>query len=114
MIERGSYRLEVGPNGQRATLTSPAGEHWATLSLLAAFDTAAAVDETLELSPPRVEGDAIHVERRSTLWERAGMTLVCGEESIEVRTWVAGRGELADVHLLGGRSLLAGGSALGF
>jgi hypothetical protein len=114
MIECARYRLELSPNGQRATLSSPAGEHWATLSLLAALDTTGGVDETLELSPPRSEGDAIHVERRSTLWERAGVTLVCTDHAIDVRTWVAGRGELTDVHLLGGRSLLAAGSALGF
>jgi hypothetical protein len=33
MIERARYRPELAPNGQRATLSSPAGEHRATLSL---------------------------------------------------------------------------------
>jgi hypothetical protein len=47
IVRRASYRLELAPDGRRATLTSPAGEHWLTLSLLASFDRADAADETV-------------------------------------------------------------------
>ena len=43
--------------------------------------------------------DTIEIERRSTIWERAGMTIACGDDDITVRTWVSGSGALAEVHL---------------
>jgi hypothetical protein len=103
-----NYRVELAPNGRSATVSSPSGAHWLTLSLLAALNTTGGADETLAVEEPRVDGDTIEVVRRSTLWERAGVTLVCREDELEVRTWVEGRGALADVHLLGGRLLLPG------
>ena len=112
-IETEGYRLEIGRDGVRARLESAGGDHWLTLSLLAALDTADATDETLSVVPPRLEGRTIELERTSTVWDRAGATIVCGDAGLEVRTWVEGRGNLADVHLLGGRSLLAG-SGTGF
>ena len=112
-IETSAYRLELLPGGVRARLESPAGEHLLTLSLLAALDHADAPDETVAVAPARVDGRMIELERTSTVWERASVTIECGDESLEVRTWVDGRGDLADVHLLGGRSLLAG-SGTGF
>jgi hypothetical protein len=107
-IETDAYRLELGRDGVRARLVSPADDHWLTLSLLSALDTVEAPDETLAVAPLRVDGRTIEVERTSTVWRRAGATIVCGDRGLEVRTWVEGRGDLADVHLLGGRSLLAG------
>jgi hypothetical protein len=107
-IETDRYRLELGRDGARARFVSRANDHWLTLSLLAALDTADAPDETLSVAPPRVDGRTIEVERTSTGWDRAGTTIVCGDDGLEVRTWVEGRGDLVDVHLLGGRSLLAG------
>jgi hypothetical protein len=109
-VAKPAYRLDVSPDGLRATLASPQGEHWATLRLLAALDTAAAPDETLAVSAPRQEDDEITVERRSTVWERAGITLTCRDDAIEVRAWVSGSGALTDVHLLGGRSLIPAGA----
>ena len=106
VVETGAYRLEVAESGLRATIASPAGEHLLTLRPLAALDTVAATDETLAVEPPRVDGRMIVVERRSTVWERAAVTLHCGEDTIDVRTSVTGRGTLADAHLLAGRSLL--------
>jgi hypothetical protein len=102
------YRLEVAPGGLSATVTSPDGTHLASLRTLAALDTASGLDETLSVAVRR-EGDAFVVERRSTLWERASTTLVCTEDAIEVRTRVGGQGDLTDVRLLAGRSLIAGG-----
>jgi len=107
-VETDRYRLELGRDGARARFVSRENDHWLTLSLLAALDTARAPDETLSVAPPRVDGRTIEVERASTVWDRAGATIVCGDRGLEVRTWVEGRGDLADVHLLGGRSLLAG------
>lgn len=103
-----SYVLEVDGDGLRATLTSPAGEHWLTLRTFAALDRTDGLDETLAVSPPRREGARIEIDRRSTLWQLARTTFVCSDESVEVRTAVSGRGDLTDALLLGGRSLLPG------
>jgi hypothetical protein len=108
VVETGAYRLEIAADGLRATLSSPTGEHWATLSLLAAFDRTDGVDETLSVSELRVDDRTIEIHRRSTLWDGAGLSIVCGEDEIELRHRVTGKGALTDVHLLGGRSLLPG------
>ena len=111
VVDASCYRLEVDASGMRASLSSPSGAHWLTLRLLTALDTAAAPDETLAVEPPRVAGESeprIEIARRSTVWERAALTLACGDESVELRAAVSGRGTLTEVHLLGGRSLVAG------
>ena len=51
-------------------------------------------------------GDRIEFARRSSLWERAVVTVECTEEQVELRAFVTGRGRLADVKLLALRSLL--------
>jgi len=104
-IERPGYRVQV--RGALADVSSTSGEPWLTLRLLGALDTVDAPDETLA-TETRVDGDTIVVERRSTVWERARVTLVCHDDALEVRTSVAGRGALASAHLLGGRSLIPG------
>jgi hypothetical protein len=104
---RAAYRLELVQDGLRAVLSSPQGGHWLTLVLLNAFDRTDAVDETLALAEPVVDGDTVTLERTSTIWERAGVSLSCLDDRIELRSWVEGSGALADVSLLGGRSLLA-------
>jgi hypothetical protein len=112
IVERSAYRLELDRDGRRAVLSSPAGDHWLTLNLLAAFDTLEGLDETLAFTSTTA-GDTVTVERESTRWGRAGMSLACGEAALEVRAWVEGTGRLADVHLLGGRLAPAAG-ATGF
>jgi hypothetical protein len=107
IVERAAYRLELQANGLRAVLSSPRGEHWLTLVLLNAFDRVGAVDETLALAEPLVDGDTVTVERVSTIWDRAGVSLTCLDDALELRSWVEGGGALTDVSLLGGRSLLA-------
>jgi hypothetical protein len=110
-VETPTYRLELSEDGLWATLRSPAGETWAPLRPLAALDTVAGVDETLAVSPPKALAGPVptfEFERRSTVWERAGTTVVCREDAVEIRPWVRGRGELTDVHLLGGRSVIPG------
>ncbi|HEX7084356.1 MAG TPA: hypothetical protein VF186_09615 [Gaiellaceae bacterium] len=106
-VTRPGYRFELGRDGLRASLSSPSGEHWLTLVLLNAFDAIDSLDETIELGKPVVEGDTLTLERRSTVWDRAGLSVTCTGEGLELRSWVEGKGRLADVHLLGGRSLLA-------
>ncbi len=102
------YRLELAPNGRYATLASTDGQLLLTLSLLAAVDTVDAVDETLAVSPAE-QGDATFVvERRSTLWKRAWLELRCLDTCVEVQSFVDGHGAIADVRLLGGRSLIHG------
>ena len=106
MIETAAYRLELERGGAYARLSSPDGaEEWLRLSLIAAVDALDARDETLALEDPVVDGMTITVERRSTLWRRAGTRLVCSDDAVEVQTFVEGNGVLGGVHLLGGRAL---------
>jgi hypothetical protein len=119
IVERSSYRLELAPHGRFATLRSPAGDHWLTLSLLASFDRVGAVDETLAVEAPQVNGSTITVARTSTIWERAGVTLECDDASLTIGAWVEnngveGEGRLTNVHLLGGRYLPPTPAANGF
>jgi hypothetical protein len=114
IIERPSYQLEVAPHGRFATLRSPSGEHWLTLSLLASFDRVDAVDETLAVEAPQERASTITVSRTSTIWERAGTTVECGDESLTLRSWVEGDGRLTNVNLLGGRYLPPTAAANGF
>jgi hypothetical protein len=106
IVERATYRLELAADGRRAVVCSPAGEHWLTLSLLASLDRVGCLDETLAYDTSADEG-TVALSRRSTAWDAAGVTLVCRDETIELRAWVEGRGALTDVHLLGGRSVHA-------
>lgn len=99
-----AYRLDV--DGEYAKLSSPAGERWLTLPLLAAFDCVDGVDETTAVHTPRIEGDTIIVGRSSTRWRDAGLRIVRKDDRLELRAWVEGEGRLADVQLLGGRSFL--------
>jgi hypothetical protein len=113
VVETPAYRLELRPDGLLAELSAPDGTPLASLRPLTAIDTAAAPDETLAVEPPREADGGFVVERRSTVWDRAGVTVVCTDDHVELRPWVAGRGSLADAHLLGFRSLLPG-QPLGF
>jgi hypothetical protein len=120
VVETSAYRLELTSNGLFADLSTPGGELLARLRPHAAVDTVAAPDETLAIdAPTEIVAESNYlasfaVARRSTVWERAGVTVLCGEESVELRPWVAGReAQVTDVHLLGFRSLLPGGP-LGF
>jgi hypothetical protein len=114
IVERPSYRLELESQGRFATLRSPSGDHWLTLTLFAAVDCDEAVDETLAVDTPQVNGSTIEITRASTIWERAGLTLECGEDSLTIQAWVEGEGSLTDVNLLGGRYLPSTPSANGF
>jgi hypothetical protein len=107
VVEKPSYRLELG--ARDAWLFSGAGERLLCLRPAAAFDTLGGADETLAILEPRGVDGAIVVERRSTIWERAATTIVCTDESIELRSSVRGRGALTDVHQLGFRALFPDG-----
>jgi hypothetical protein len=105
VVEQARYRLEVGPDGLLARFCSPAGEEWLSLRLLAALDTTDGPDETLAVEAPRVTAPGVvEIERRSTRWEHAVLRLVCTGDGVDVVAAVRGRGELTDIHLLGGRS----------
>jgi hypothetical protein len=92
--------IEISDDGLKATLGK------LTLRPHAAFDTAEAPDETLEVLPPRIDGHRIVLERRSTIWDRAVTTITSTEGQVELRFEVSGRGVLTDVNLLALRSLL--------
>jgi hypothetical protein len=111
IVERPTYRAELGRDGRRLVLTRPDGAHWLTLSLLASFDRADMRDETLSFTVES-DGDVVTLTRRSSAWTDAGTTVRCGLEEIELATWVEGSGRLADVHMLGGRSVAAAATGL--
>jgi hypothetical protein len=94
-------------DGSYAALSSSSGEPLARLSLLSAFDRTDGIDETLAVET-KLDGETLLVERQSTMWDRAGVSVVWGDDRIEVRSWVEGTGRLGDVHLLGGRSIAPG------
>jgi len=107
--ETACYRLELTPDGLAARLSSPRGDAWASLRLLAALDTTDGPDETLAVEPPRAVAPGVfEIVRRSTRWEDASLRLVCTDDGVDVVARVVGRGDLIDVHLLGGRSLVPG------
>jgi hypothetical protein len=111
IVERPGYRLELARDGRRAVLSSPSGDHWLSLSLLASFDTLGAPDETVTFETS-ADGDTITLRRTTPVWDAAGVTLTCRDDAVELRAWVEGTGRLTDVHLLGGR--FVGGPATGF
>lgn len=118
VVEAATYRLELDAEGLQARFCSPDGAVLALLRPAAAVDTVAAPDETLAIEAPlRLEAPEalgrFAVERRSTVWARSGVEITCREDAVELRTWVHGRGTVADAHLLGLRSLLPG-RPLGF
>ena len=100
-----SYLLTV--TRTLAVLSSARAPEWASLRLLAALDTVDGPDETLSASVHVEDDGRVVVERQSTVWDEATVTLVPQDDGVEIRTRVAGRGRLTDVHLLAGRSLMA-------
>ena len=106
VVEKPGYVLEVSESGLRATLGPPGGDPWLALRPLSAFDRVDGVDETLAVSAPQLVDDRIVIERRSTLWDRAAVTIRCTDEQVELRATVSGRGDLTDVNLLAARALL--------
>jgi hypothetical protein len=106
VLEAPAYRLEMSADGLKAILGPPDGGAWMTLRPHAAFDTTDRTDETLSVSPPRVVDGRIEVERRSTLWERAVVSLELGETAVDIRASVSGSGYLTDVSVFALRSLL--------
>ena len=106
VVEKPGYVLEASEDGLRATLRPACGETWLTLRPHAAFDTVDGVDETLSVSAPQLVDGRIVIERRSTLWERAAVTIECADTQVQLRPSVSGRGRLGAADLLALRSLL--------
>jgi hypothetical protein len=106
VVAKPTYVLEVSDDGLRATIRPPGGESWLTLRPLSAFDRTDGVDETLAVSPPRLVDGRIVIERRSTVWDRAEVSIECTDSQIELRTSVSGQGNLTEVNLLAARALL--------
>ena len=108
MYANGAFELTVDPVGRRLAVAAPGGRRRLALSLLSALDRVDAVDETLAVAPPEEHDGTFVVERRSTIWERAWLEIRCLDDAVELQACVRGRGDLADVRLLGGRSAIPG------
>lgn len=112
------YRLQLSADGRWAQLSAPDGTPWVRLSLLAAFDTLGAPDETLAVEAPVVarapDGNGnpsttVTVRRRSSVFAEAVCHLECRDDALVLRHEVEGRGRLDEVRLAGGRSLAVEG-----
>ncbi|WP_181766553.1 hypothetical protein [Streptomyces albidus (ex Kaewkla and Franco 2022)] len=115
------YRLTVDADGVSARMFATATA-WArgpasvqqplVLQLPGVIDQMGLPDETLSVSPPRLETDGpyprITVTRRSTAWRHALTSVVCTREGPELCWEVAGQGELASVQPLAVRAALGG------
>jgi hypothetical protein len=111
IVDAARYRLRIRGDGMLAMLEHADGRPWAPLRLLAALDSSEVPDETIAVAAPRVVQAAeptIEIERRSSHWERATTTLVCGDDRITIHASVRGRGRLTGVHVLAGRALIPG------
>ena len=107
IVEKPGYVLEVAADGLRATLSPVGEETWLTLRPHAALDTVDGVDETLSVAAPTLVDSRIVIERRSTLWDRAAVTIECTDTQLEIRASVFGKGRLATADLLALRALMA-------
>ena len=106
VVEKPGYVLEVAADGLRATLSPVGGETWLTLRPHVALDTVDGVDETLSVTEPTLVDGRIVIERRSTLWDRAAVTIECTDTQLEIRASVSGKGRLATADLLALRALM--------
>ena len=106
IVEKPGYVLEVAADGLRATLSPVGEETWLTLRPHAALDTVDGVDETLSVAAPTLVDGRIVIERRSTLWDRAAVTIECTDTQLEIRASVFGKGRLATADLLALRALM--------
>src|SRR4051812_48366909 len=109
------YRLSGTEDGPVAILEDTAGVRWAELRLLATVDTISAADETYAVRGPAIEktgsGSRLVWVLESSLWpvKRLVATAAPSELSFTVeidgKPEIAGRTELTDVALLGGRAV---------
>ena len=106
IVEKPGYVLEVAADGLRATLSPVGGETWLTLRPHVALDRVDGVDETLSVTEPTLVDGRIVIERRSTLWDRAAVTIDCTDTQLEIRASVSGKGRLATADLLALRALM--------
>lgn len=110
-----AYAVQVSDGQPYATLTDPDGQQWSRLCLLAALDRVGVRDESYAVQPVRVSEQPDHVELRlaaaSTAWADKTVRMRCYDDRVELVVTVRGAGTLTDVHLLGGRAVLASGAS---
>ncbi|KRV50406.1 hypothetical protein AQ490_15035 [Wenjunlia vitaminophila] len=114
-VEAPGYRLRVAAGDSTARLWDTTGRWVAELNLLGALDCLQGPDETTALEPVMVDCAGPHpvllLRRSSTRWESAAARVECRPGEIELSWEVRGRGTLDGVHLLAGRSVMAGGGS---
>jgi hypothetical protein len=108
LVEAPGYRLHIAAARPIARLDDATGRPLGQLALLAAVHTTDGLDGTVATSPARLEnavaGGPIRfvVPAESTRWAARRIVIECHPDEIRLRAEIAGRGRLADVHLLGG------------
>jgi hypothetical protein len=113
-----SYVLWLPAGKPYALLADYSGAPWGELFLAPSLHTRTALDNTTRLHPARVEatagGQRLTIDAQSTAWASKRVTLDCEPRRLRLTVTVAGRGELTDVHLLGGYYCGDPGQASGF
>jgi hypothetical protein len=117
-VTAADYVLHVRDGQTVAELCDPAGRTWSRLSLLASLDRTDVADESYDLAAVEVrqsrvgDEDVVEVELpvASSAWTAKSVTLRCFADRLELSARVEGTGTLADVRLLGGWAVLAGGA----
>lgn len=121
LLETDHYRLGVADAGEGfaqapfLSIFDAAGGLWTRLALLAQVDTRTDVDENFAISPlvvRQLDGAVeFSVTLSGTAWQSKRVVVTCLPASVELRTVVTGVGDLDDVVLLGGHTLLANGAS---
>lgn len=102
-----SYLLWLPAGKPYALVADREGVPWAELFLAPSVHRQGVLDDTTSLSPARVEplpdgGHRVTVEAVSTAWDVKRTVIDCHPDRLRLTVHVEGRGELTDVHLLGG------------
>ncbi|CAN5617829.1 hypothetical protein BH24ACT14_BH24ACT14_20750 [soil metagenome] len=101
-----SYSLWLPAGKPYALLADPGGAPWGELFLAPSLHTRGELDDTTRLYPARTEaiagGHRVTIDADSTAWASKRITFDCGSRRLLLSVTVEGRGQLTDVHLLGG------------
>jgi len=100
------YGLWLPAGKPYALLADPRGAPWAELFLAPSLHTRGGLDDTTRLHPAQTsataEGQRVTIDAESTAWASKRITLDCDPRRLLLSVAVEGRGQLTDVHLLGG------------
>jgi hypothetical protein len=105
-IRARAYSLSLGQSSHFILLDDAEGRRWADLALLASVDSQSGVDTTTDIGEaqlsPLTEGWRVAIPLGSSAWSAKTVTIDCFDDWFQIFVEVEGRGDITDVHLLGG------------